>query len=159
MMRRGWVVAVVVALAALALAGLWPSRHSQPPTPGPRPAPAPNISTSGASTSSSTTSSTTAPPTTLPGPAQINATQEPTPAQEAAQQAAIAARPAYQHLPFEGNGIIATIAGATGDRIVVDVISQYSLAGTQAGWAAFLAAWGDPGSAYIVHFHPHAGTG
>lgn len=85
--------------------------------------------------------------------------QAPTPGKESTEQSVVASRPAYQHLPYAGMGIVATVVGYDGTRIMVDVVSSESLAATKTTWQAFLTRWGDTGAAYKVNFVANAGAG
>lgn len=91
--------------------------------------------------------------TTEPSPAQIDAGQGPTPQQEAIQRAVLAARPAFQHLPWSGDGIQIAVIGYTQTRAVLAVSTSYDLAQAKAVYSAFLARYHDSGRGYVPQFH------
>ena len=65
-----------------------------------------------------------------------------------------AAYPAYQHLPYTGQGLSISVTGFTPTgQIVLEVFSQVlTVDQERAVYNAFLQGYHDPGTKYIVHY-------
>jgi hypothetical protein len=70
------------------------------------------------------------------------------------QQDELTARPAFQHLPWSGQGIQIAVLGYTPDgQVVLAVSSSYGLAQAKRAYSAFLATYHDSGRGYVPEFY------
>lgn len=91
----------------------------------------------------------------LPDPTEGQDPQDRDDARRAEVEREIASKPAFQHLPYKGDDVIIDFIDATDDgKIVIEVRYSGTRQGAEFAYARFLAAYGDPGTAYVVNYEP-----
>ena len=142
---RGRLLAVVAALALFAL--LTSHGHQASDRRPPRRPPQVTAVRTPPAVEPTTTSTSTAP--SLPS-------QDPQdqPGSESGRRAraAVARRPAFQHIPYDDGHVSITLVGATADRRALLLVSAPTLGEARDGWRLFLARYSDTGDGYVARF-------